>query len=212
LSVECPGVEHSRRPTLIAKPKKAWKAYRHMIRFYAIPEIMSWFEANPDLSPQDAAETFSDERVRDWENVGGQIVPTMRVYELIGRVKSGDIDSWKSMHAAYDALEAEYAAEKARHAWASLRDLVGKGPLEPVDLVHELERFIETTLFVTQETFASRKKDWDNPFRQATFRNPDEMRAVLGAPEGAKAVKDVRHAMDGLRSRALALIERLGER
>ena len=34
--------------------------------------------------------------------------------------------------------------------------------------------------YVCDQVYVTRKKDYDNPFRQATYRNMDEMTAAIG--------------------------------
>jgi hypothetical protein len=46
--------------------------------------------------------------------------------------------------------------------------------------------------FVCEQVYASRKKDYDNPFRQATFADAAEMRAVLGTAEDNAFVREMR--------------------
>ena len=41
---------------------------------------------------------------------------------------------------------------------------------------------METQRFLAEQTLVSRRKDFDNPFRQITFDTPKETAAVLGDP------------------------------
>ena len=75
----------------------------------------------------------------------------------------------------------------------------------------ELERFIDTTRFIEEQVYLTRRKDYTNPFRKATFRGEDEMKAVVGTPESASFVKQVRVEMERWRARTDALLGRLGE-
>jgi hypothetical protein len=40
--------------------------------------------------------------------------------------------------------------------------------------------------------YISRKKDYDNPYRQATFRNDEEMRAAIGTIDDNSFIVQVR--------------------
>ncbi|MCE5257296.1 MAG: DUF4954 family protein [Spirochaetaceae bacterium] len=53
---------------------------------------------------------------------------------------------------------------------------------------------------VEREIYKSRAKDWDNPFRKATFRNENEMKAVLGQPENSSNIRALSEELVGLRS------------
>ena len=53
-----------------------------------------------------------------------------------------------------------------------------------------LEEAVEIAKELLQRAYASRRKDFDNPYRQATFRNPAEMEAVCGNLEEISFLKD----------------------
>jgi len=55
-----------------------------------------------------------------------------------------------------------------------------------------LEKTVKIQKFVCDQVYNSRKKDFDNPFRQATFRNMDEMNAALGTIEENSFIVQVR--------------------
>ncbi|MBP7263654.1 MAG: DUF4954 family protein [Spirochaetia bacterium] len=210
LDVRAPGVENSRRAVVVLKPRRAYKAYRHMLRWYAVRTLLDYFEERPDLGFQDAAEVLEGPRVRDWENLGGQLVPREKVEALVSRVKSGQLACWDNVHAEYERLWAEYPLDKAQHAWATLAGLCRTERLEAGDLARETAHFMETTRFVEEQIYLTRRKDYTNAFRKATFRDDDEMRAVLSTPESSPFVRQARLDMERLRSRADALLVRLG--
>jgi hypothetical protein len=45
--------------------------------------------------------------------------------------------------------------------------------------------------YVCEQVYCSRKKDYDDPFRQTTYRNAAEMAAVVGTAEDNSFVKQV---------------------
>ena len=55
-----------------------------------------------------------------------------------------------------------------------------------------LDEAVRIQELVAERVYTSRKKDYDNPFRQATFRNTDEMEAVIGTAESNSFVEQVR--------------------
>ena len=209
LTVPGIGIENSRRPVVIGKPRRAYKAYRHMLRWYAVRVLLTYFSDRPESSLADAAEVLAGPRCREWENLGGQVAPRERVERLVSRVKSGDLAGWDAMHEEYARMWAEYPLDRAQHAWATLVDLAGVEALERETLAREVSRFVETTRFVEEQVYLTRRKDYDNPFRKATFRGEEEMRAVLGTPESNPFVRQVRAEMDRWRARADDLLARL---
>jgi hypothetical protein len=53
---------------------------------------------------------------------------------------------------------------------------------------------------IEEGVFLSRQKDYRNPFRQATFRSPAEMRAVVGSAEENSFVRSTQAAMEKARA------------
>jgi NDP-sugar pyrophosphorylase family protein len=210
LEVYAAGIENSNRPVLLYRARRAYKAYRHLLRFYAMRELIAYFAERPDLSFQDATDILSGPRVREWENLGGQLAPREKVEHLLTQVKAGEVSGWDEMHQEYQKLWAEYPLDKAQHAWATLCDLLGIQDLGPVLFSKELERFMDTTRFIEEQVYLTRRKDYTNPFRKATFRGEDEMKAVVGTPESASFVKQIRVEMERWRARTDALLGRLG--
>ena len=63
-------------------------------------------------------------------------------------------------------------------------------------LTHEmwnecLEKAIRIQQYICDQVYLSRKKDYDNPIRSATFRNEEEKLAVVGRIEDVSFVKQI---------------------
>jgi hypothetical protein len=69
--VRARGTENSKRPVIVIKPRRAYKAYRHMLRWYSMQSLIAYFAERPDVSFSDAAEVLAGPRVMEWENLGG---------------------------------------------------------------------------------------------------------------------------------------------
>jgi NDP-sugar pyrophosphorylase family protein len=210
LEILARGVENSQRPVVLYRARRAYKAYRHLLRYYAIRELILYFSERPDLSFADAADIFAGTRVTEWDNLGGQLVPHDKVQKLLAKVKSGEVGTWEAMHAEYARYWSEYGLDKAQHAWSTLCDLLETAELRSEAFCKELSTFMETTRFIEEQVYLTRLKDYNNPFRKATFSGVDEMRAVSGTPEAASFVKQVRVDMERWRSRSAVLLERFG--
>jgi carbonic anhydrase/acetyltransferase-like protein (isoleucine patch superfamily) len=210
LEVRARGVENSKRPVIVIKPRRAYKAYRHMLRWYSMQSLIAYFAERPDVSFSDAAEVLAGPRVMEWENLGGQLVPLEKVEALLSKVKSGEVNGWDEVHAEYARLWSEYPLEKAQHAWATLCDLLGATELQEAQFLKEVERFADTSRFIEEQVYLTRRKDYANPFRKATFRGDEEMKAVLGTPESASFIRYAKAEMERWRARADALLGRMG--
>ncbi|TFG81901.1 MAG: DUF4954 family protein [Spirochaetales bacterium] len=209
LEVRAQGTENSKRPVILLKPRRAYKAYRHMLRWYAMQTLIGYFAVRPDSGFSDAAEVLAGPRLREWENLGGQLASREKVEHLVSRIKSGEVHGWDEVHNEYARLWAEYPLDKAQHAWATLCDLLGNPELDRECFVREVSRFMDSTRFVEEQIYLTRGKDFANRFRKATFRGEEEMRAVLGTPEAASFVRQSRAEMERWRARADALLGRL---
>lgn len=199
LEVYAEGLERHKRPALIVKPRKAWRAYNRMLRYYALKGLLAYAEARPDEAVPELFVALDGEysargkkRETGWVNLGGQIVPEPKVDELRRDIGEGKLDSWDAIHARYDAMAAEYLHDRAIHAWALLLELPpmdGAAPFTADGLLHgrDLKTLIaegrEIRRWISNEVYKSRAKDWRDPFRKITFRNDAEMEAVLGRVE-----------------------------
>jgi len=185
--IVCRHFEHSKRGQVIIKPLEAIAAYRHMLRYYAVKTIAAFLDSRPDLNYAELCNllgaSLPQERVREWVNIGGQIVPAFRVDELRKDIGEGKYKSWEEIHHVYDLWDEAYALDKCRHAWAVLALLQGtdKAP-DTAAFKRELSQVMETRCWIDKQIYESRAKDYRNSFKKATFRNQAEMEHVLGKP------------------------------
>ncbi len=205
-------LENSGRPVLLRRPRRAIAAYREMLLWYASGAVLAFLEgaaagggAPRLLAAAAALDSSAPGRETVWENLGGQLVPMAKLESLLARVRAGGMRDWKDMHAEYARLSAEYPADKAAHAWAVLRFLnpeaVGAAGL----LGAALDGLASLSERVEAGVLATRAKDYDNPFRKATFRGEAEMRAVVGRAGDNPFVLRCAKDMAALRDRAAAM-------
>ncbi|MDR2964896.1 MAG: DUF4954 family protein [Treponema sp.] len=176
--IHCRHFERSKREQVIVKPLEAIEAYRQMLHYYAVKKIAVFFDNHPDLDYKSLCKLLQDggERITDWVNIGGQIVPAFRVDELRREIGEGKYKNWNEIHKVYDSWDETYQLDKCRHAWAVLEFL-------GAEFANELAAVLETRRWIDSKIFESREKDYKNSFKQATFRNQEEMEQVLGKPE-----------------------------
>jgi hypothetical protein len=55
-----------------------------------------------------------------------------------------------------------------------------------------LNKAVKIQEYIRDQVYITRKKDFENPFRQATYRNMAEMTAAIGTIEDNSFVKQVR--------------------
>ena len=135
-------------------------------------------------------------RGRRWVNLGGQLVGADDLDQLKADIKAGRLNTWPAIHEAYDRLWEKYPLDKQRHAHAVLLEVLGVDGLTDEAWGEALDQAVEAQKPIAAQTYATRKKDYDNPFRRMTFDSEAEMHAVLGSAEDNSFVKQVRGETD----------------
>ena len=183
ITVPYRGFEHSKRGQVILRPLEGIAAYRQMLRWYAVKTLAVFLDENPELdyAGLSVLAGASGERVKDWVNMGGQVVPAFRVDELRREIGAGRLDSWDAVHRVYGQWQEAYALDKVRHAWAVFCLLNG-AEANAQALKRELEASLDTRRLISQKIYETRTKDFRNAFKKATFRNSQEMERVLCQP------------------------------
>jgi hypothetical protein len=184
------GLERHSRPEVILKPRRAAAAYREMLFYYGVKTALEYLEAHPEKSfaeftaeMEQPAEGNAPGRVTEWVNLGGQIAPAFRVDALRDGIRTGKVLSWEEIHAAYDGFFSAYPLDKARHGWETLRWLEGEASRSHPFIRRErfaaaLDRAAALQEKIAGEVYASRAKDFHDPFRGITYRNDAEMKKV----------------------------------
>lgn len=203
LEVHGEKMEKSRRPVAIIKASEGYDAYGDMVHYYAVRNLFDYLEKNPDHDFTRMRHALNGYRVRAWTNIGGQLVPTSDIDRLRVEIGSGKIDTWDKVHDRYDLLWESYPCEKQKHAFAALCDLLeASGGLTKHQWDFAIDKAIMIQEYVRDQVYISRKKDDENPFRQATYRNSAEMKATVGSTEENSFIKQVRAETEAFRKTA----------
>ena len=188
------GMEKGKRKVRILKPLQAYHAYGDMLTYYAVTTILHYLEAHPNENIESVAAHMKGKRLRKWINLGGQTMPEEDVDQLRTDIGNGVLNSWEEIHQRYDKLWAYYQKEKLHHAYFSLMFLYK----DETDVLTEemwlenLDKAVRIQQYICDQVYDSRKKDYENPFRNATFRNEDEKLAVIGSIDEVSFVKQIR--------------------
>jgi hypothetical protein len=183
LEVLAEEVENSRRPVVVRHPARAWRAYRQMVLYYAVTNLVAWMEQNPAACFADMARALDQPRVTRWLNAGGQIVSAADHALLREDIKAGRLGSWQDVHHHMDELWRAYPAAVQAHAFATLRDLHEADTLDRNTWKRALDSAAEIAELIALRTYESRKKDYDNPYRQMSYEDQADLEAVLGSAE-----------------------------
>ena len=185
------GMEKGKRKVRILKPRKAYNAYGEMILLYAVKNIIHYLGENKDNSIEKLNTMFEGKRLRGWINLGGQMMPEEYVEQLRNDINEGVLNTWDEIHHRYDELWQNYQQEKLRHSYLSLLYLLQANEITPEVWNETLDKAVEIQQYICNQVYESRKKDYDNPYRNATFRNEEEKFAVIGTIEGTSFVKQI---------------------
>ena len=208
LKVRADAVENTRRPTVVLKPREGYEAYGRMLVYYAVNNLLGWLEANPGAGFQQMADALAGPRETHWVNLGGQLMPRGDLDSLRERIRSGHLDSWQAIHAAYDSLWKQYPAQKQRHAFGTLRDLLGLETLTPEAWRQALDDAVAIQQEIADQVYATRKKDFDNPFQRMVYESDAELEAVLGTIEDNSFVAQTREDTERFTARVAAAKQR----
>ena len=106
------------------------------------------------------------------------------------------LNTWEEIHRRYDELWAEYPLAKQAHALFILCFVYETKAIDRNIWLDSLEKTKKIQEYICQQVYQTRKKDFENPFRRATFRNQEEMEAALGRVEDNDFVIKVREETD----------------
>ena len=165
--VQAYGMERGHRKTVILKPADGFRAYEEMLIYYAMQHL-------------DGTEHYDTPRIVRWHNIGGQLVAGPDLDSMLEDIERGTIDSWQALHKRLDSLWAQYPEQVRQHAYATLCEMAQKKQLDADDWGYYRSQYARIQQLVVDRIRDSRQKDADNEFRQTTFLNTAEMRAVLG--------------------------------
>lgn len=185
-------MEKSKRKAVILKASKAWNAYNDMLMHYAMKNLISYLETHPEAGLSDINKELKGKRQSEWINLGGQLMLQKDLDELRADIRTGKLNSWDEIHGRYDKLWESYPLDKQKHAYAVLCELLETDELTNQQWENSLDKAVEIQKFICDQVYSSREKDYDNIFRQITFKNHDEMIAAIGTIDDNSFIIQVR--------------------
>ena len=196
LEILAEGVERSSRQVLVKKVHAAYRAYRQMLHYYAMKNLLAFIDGKGNTSLSEMIDLLAGDRQKRWVNLGGQLALEGDVDALRADIRSGRLETWSDIHRAYDRLWSQYPLAKQRHAFATLMTLLDGRELSGDIWRDSLDEAVEIQRYIADQTFLSRKKDEENPFRRASYDSPEQMAVILGTAEENSFVKQVRRETD----------------
>ncbi len=180
LSIYAEGFENTNRKVLLLKVPQAYQLYIKMIRFYGIQHLTRALEKG-DARTIWAAWPSRPSR-KAWINLGGQLIPDAEFVKFRNGIYQGKIKDWDDVHAFYEKQTDLYEDQVFQHAYASLLEITGLKSRPSLEQVASwLKEGEETFTWINKGILASRKKDYENPFRKMVYENEKEMDSVVGS-------------------------------
>lgn len=186
--------------SVIFKPVQAYRMYRKIVKYYTTRTLMEFCHA---LGAQSLDKELL-EKIRslplytEWENVGGQIIPSEKLQELFAAIKDGGISNWDGVHHFYDTCQFSYEQFKVRYALYLLEQLYSRSV---EDFSYDLYRnIIDDVSLVAYDiynaAFQSREKDYSDYYRMMTYHSTKERDAVIGPLRDNEFLRQLRSETD----------------
>ncbi|MCX6309620.1 MAG: DUF4954 family protein, partial [Bacteroidia bacterium] len=201
-------MEKSKRKVVILKAYSAWNAYGDMLYHYALKNLIDYMEAHPKATLNDMHADLKGKRQLEWVNMGGQLMLKKDVDKLRTDICSGKLNTWKEIHARYDKLWDDYPRDKQKHAYAILCEILNTDKLSLEMWLNALSKEESIQQFITDQVYVSREKDYENTFRQITFKDKEEMNSAIGTIDDNSFVVQTRQELEDFRKRLSALRKR----
>lgn len=169
---------------VIIKPVQSYKMYRKIVKYFATRTLMEFCSSlnHEKLTFELVDKIRQFPLFTEWENAGGQIIPSDKIQELFTNIKKGEIKSWKSVHRFYDQCQSEYEKYKVRYALYLLEQLYSR-PIEEFT-VDVYRNVTEDVAIVADDIYnaslQSREKDYTDYYRKMTYVSEREMQNVIG--------------------------------
>lgn len=180
----------------ILKVAQGYREYRRVAKYFAVSALMEYcVKQNINVfSPEVFASIKEIPLYTDWENVGGQIIPRIRIEFLYKQIKNGRIQTWDAVHAFYEDCQVEYLRYKTRYALHILESLYERA-ISQFDATVYTDIYTDVAYvanYMYESAVESRKKDYTDYFRTITFRNAEEMTAVLGTLDANEFLNELK--------------------
>lgn len=178
---------------IIFKPVQAYRTYRKIAKYFAVETLIEYFEKNVlQESLKKSLSTISTFPIyTKWLNVGGQIIPAEKIEKAFELIKNHKIEQWEQLHQYYNSCQEEYLNDKVRYAIYILERLYNKKITDFNTKI--MQDLTDDVIFISNEMYnssvSSREKDFTDFFRCMTYRNKEEMKAVLGSLENIEFLK-----------------------
>ena len=183
LEITAPNFENSKRKVVLLKVVKSYQLFNELIVFYATTQILQFIKNNTFKNWQEVVAALPKKLTTvEWQNIGGQLMPTLAVETIKDKVKKGSIKSWDALHAQYTLQGNLYPQQKLQHALYCLLKIknIKIKDINAKAFASLLNDTIATKTWMTNGIYEARAKDYNSSFRKMVYDNNEEMNKVMG--------------------------------
>ena len=212
LEIVAEGWENSDRKVRLVKVAQAWAMYRELIGYHAANQLLRFIrEESVDRFDELLKLIPASLPLQPWVNVGGQLIRESQLEQLNTQIHSGKVRSWDQVHLWYVRQGEQYAFDKLVNALAALKAVTGftlrRGGA--AGLSQLLQDSVATKEKITGEIYASRAKDYSNPFRKMVYDSPEEMNAVVGRLQDNSFIRQEKESLKRYRREVGEVIKKI---
>jgi hypothetical protein len=184
------GFENCNRPVCISKVRESYEIYGKLLLYYSIKEMADFYEKGNFSSFDEFLTNLPVDTSRtQWLNIGGQLVQSSSLDNLLQNIKSDKADSWEAIHDFYKEQALLYPQQRLQHAYASLLEWTGSERLSQARFTDLLAQSLSIKEWMTKNIRESRAKDYQSEFRKMVYGSEEEMVNVMGKLEDNVFIK-----------------------
>lgn len=183
LEILVPDAENSTRKTILLKTREAYHAFHKMIKLFCTEQVINYFYQKEFKTIVKFRNSLpAKTKQHSWSNIGGQLVLSSELDNLLKDIISNKISSWAGIHSFYKNQGDQYEQEKLYHAIAVSKQFfdIDFKNINADDFKLLMKESIRLRQEVVENIYTSRAKDYSNPFRSAVYENMEEMEVVTG--------------------------------
>ncbi|MHC8948991.1 DUF4954 family protein [Sphingobacterium hungaricum] len=203
--------EFSKRKVKLIKVREGYSILKQMIIYYSSVQIIDYLKTHSYAELQILIENIKYQKRSVFENVGSQLIRKNDLKNLLDRIKSKEINSWKFVHKTYHYLSEAYPIHKLEHAIISLQE-ISEVPYTNwnQDFLHTIFDDCESTKeWILSEIYKSREKDYVNPFKAMVYESYEEMEIVIGKLEDNAFINQQRQELEDFKRDLQIIKEKL---
>jgi hypothetical protein len=209
---EVTGWENTSRKTEIIKVPQSITLFKELVQYYGVMALLKHIGKNKFTSFDELKKTLSAKVQRSqWQNVGGQLMPSDEVQKFLHSIKTGKVNDWNAVHDFYRKQGEGYEISKLHHAYTSLLEILNITPKQFTAALFRqlLQQLLSTREWMCKGIYDSRAKDYTNPFRKMVYETTEEMNKVLGRLEDNSFIQQQMGELDVLKKEVKSVIRKM---